>query len=84
MKAAYIHNCLKNGETPVAGPLVEDADEEPSENEISVPVPQIPEPYAPPPSQPTPQYPPQVQPQYPPQVPQQPQGYTNVAPPVAM
>lgn len=27
MKAAYIHNCLKNGETPVAGPLVEDEDE---------------------------------------------------------
>merc|ERR1719270_3214133 len=21
MKAAYIHNCLKNGETPIAGPL---------------------------------------------------------------
>lgn len=27
MKAAYIHNCLKNGETPVAGPLVEDEDQ---------------------------------------------------------
>jgi len=84
MKAAYIHNCLKNGETPVAGPLVEDADEEPAENEISIPVPQNPEPFAPPPSQSTHQYPPQVQPQYPPQVPQQPQGYTNVAPPVPM
>jgi len=23
-KAAYIHNCLKNGETPIAGPLVGD------------------------------------------------------------
>jgi len=32
MKAAYIHNCLKNGETPIAGPLTgdgEDDDEKP-------------------------------------------------------
>jgi len=29
MKAAYIHNCLKNGETPIAGPLAgEDDDDE--------------------------------------------------------
>lgn len=28
MKAAYIHNCLKNGETPIAGPLVGGDDEE--------------------------------------------------------
>jgi len=28
MKAAYIHNCLKNGETPVAGPLTGEDDEE--------------------------------------------------------
>merc|ERR1711963_410367 len=28
MKAAYIHNCLKNGETTVAGPLVEEDEEE--------------------------------------------------------
>jgi len=34
MKAAYIHNCLKNGETPVAGPLVNE------EEDISIPVPQ--------------------------------------------
>lgn len=25
-KAAYIHNCLKNGETPVAGPIGEEED----------------------------------------------------------
>merc|ERR1719233_226554 len=29
MKAAYIHNCLKNGETPIAGPLTGEDDEEP-------------------------------------------------------
>jgi len=23
-KAAYIHNCLKNGETPISGPLPDD------------------------------------------------------------
>jgi len=28
MKAAYIHNCLKNGETPVAGPLNGEEEEE--------------------------------------------------------
>merc|ERR1719270_137868 len=29
MKAAYIHNCLKNGETPIAGPLTgEDGEQE--------------------------------------------------------
>jgi hypothetical protein len=26
-KAAYIHKCLRNGETPVAGPLPEEDDE---------------------------------------------------------
>ncbi|XP_011182819.1 vacuolar protein sorting-associated protein VTA1 homolog [Zeugodacus cucurbitae] len=26
-KAAYIHNCLKNGETPIAGPMPDDDDE---------------------------------------------------------
>jgi len=31
MKAAYIHNCLKNGETPIAGPLTGEDDEEPEE-----------------------------------------------------
>jgi len=31
MKAAYIHNCLKNGETPIAGPLVGGDDEEEEE-----------------------------------------------------
>jgi len=29
MKAAYIHNCLKSGETPIAGPLIGEDDEEP-------------------------------------------------------
>lgn len=28
MKAAYIHNCLKNGETPIAGPLTDDGEAE--------------------------------------------------------
>lgn len=28
MKAAYIHNCLKNGETPIAGPFQKDEDDE--------------------------------------------------------
>merc|ERR1712083_462257 len=27
MKAAYIHNCLKNGETPISGPLTGEDDE---------------------------------------------------------
>lgn len=27
-KAAYIHNCIKNGETPVAGPMKEEGEEE--------------------------------------------------------
>lgn len=27
-KATYIHNCLKNGETPIAGPLAGDGDDE--------------------------------------------------------
>ena len=63
MKAAYIHNCLKNGETPVAGPLVEDEDENPGE-EITIPVPQqqqdhdqVPGPFVHPPSQQHPQIP---------------------------
>lgn len=28
MKAAYIHNCLKNGETPIAGPLADGDDDD--------------------------------------------------------
>jgi len=32
MKAAYIHNCLKNGETPIAGPLTGEDDEEPEQS----------------------------------------------------
>jgi len=33
MKAAYIHNCLKNGETPIAGPLAGDDDDDDIEGE---------------------------------------------------
>jgi len=32
-KAAYIHNCLKNGETPIPGPLPDDDDEAELEGE---------------------------------------------------
>lgn len=28
LKAAYIHNCLKNGETPIAGPFQKDDDDD--------------------------------------------------------
>merc|ERR1712096_213477 len=31
-KAAYIHNCLKNGETPIAGPLAEDEEDDNGED----------------------------------------------------
>jgi len=33
MKAAYIHNCLKNGETPIAGPLADGDDDENEDQE---------------------------------------------------
>lgn len=33
MKAAYIHNCLKTGETPIAGPLANDDDDEDNEGQ---------------------------------------------------
>lgn len=32
-KAAYIHNCLKNGETPIPGPAIEGDEEDSNENE---------------------------------------------------
>ena len=32
-KAAYIHNCLKNGETPIPGPMQMDGEDEDIENE---------------------------------------------------
>jgi len=72
MKAAYIHNCLKNGETPVAGPLVEEEDDNNPGEEISIPIPQPhldqgPGPFVPAPSQ------------HQPQIPNQ--NYSNVAPP---
>ena len=61
MKAAYIHNCLKNGETPIAGPLVEE--ETAPEADINIPVPQQPDlqppvGYQPPPQAYVPPYPP--------------------------
>merc|ERR1719452_356538 len=34
MKAAYIHNCLKNGEIPIAGPLAGEEEEDDDENKI--------------------------------------------------
>lgn len=48
-KAAYIHNCLKNGETPVAGPLLNDGGEDDTgenttESTSSTPVPPLPQP----------------------------------------
>ena len=78
MKAAYIHNCLKNGETPVAGPPVEEGEDQPEEN-LSIPVPtprinpaEIGQPQDPPPTQQYPPYPPGPQPQnFPPSQPQQ-------------
>merc|ERR1712202_59227 len=33
MKAAYIHNCLKNGETPIAGPLADDEEDDNGEDD---------------------------------------------------
>lgn len=33
-KAAYIHNCLKNGETPVSGPIQNETDEENELNDL--------------------------------------------------
>lgn len=46
-KASYIHNCLKNGETPVAGPMKNEEDEE-LDNELQnlVPGPEQPSPAA--------------------------------------
>jgi len=37
VKAAYIHNCLKNGETPIAGPLAGDDDEDDMNENAPVP-----------------------------------------------
>ncbi|XP_060082018.1 vacuolar protein sorting-associated protein VTA1 homolog isoform X1 [Ylistrum balloti] len=72
-KAAYIHRCLKNGETPVPGPLNEEEDEQeggafggaPVTSSTSQPGPSS---YSKP--DPAPGYPPPQQPSYPP--PQQP------------
>jgi len=91
MKAAYIHNCLKNGETPVAGPLVEEGEDQ--EEDVSIPVPaprsntseyketsqHPPPPQNYPPSQPQNYPPPQPQ-NYPPQ---QPQSYPPAQQPTA-
>ncbi|KAL9701098.1 hypothetical protein quinque_004539 [Culex quinquefasciatus] len=61
-KASYIHNCLKNGETPVPGPM-QSAEDEELDNELQnlVPGPSNPAPDQPPapgPSQQQPPYPP--------------------------
>ncbi|KAJ2939626.1 hypothetical protein O0L34_g14344 [Tuta absoluta] len=55
-KAAYIHNCLKNGETPVPGPLTEEG-ETPSEGTSTTPSVQPGTPSQQPPSWPSPQTP---------------------------
>lgn len=34
-KAAYIHNCIKNGETPVAGPMKGEGEEDELENDAA-------------------------------------------------
>ncbi|XP_069141119.1 vacuolar protein sorting-associated protein VTA1 homolog isoform X2 [Argopecten irradians] len=82
-KAAYIHKCLKNGETPIAGPMKEEGEEEDEGAIGGTPAPSSasllpgpsshstepgPTPGYPPPQQPS--YPPPQQPSYPP--PQQP------------
>lgn len=59
-KAAYIHNCLKNGETPKPGPQSEMTDEEKELNELmnfDVPKSNPAEPKVPPPSASTPSQP---------------------------
>ena len=38
-KAAYINNCLKKGETPIPGPIGEDANNEPSTGSTGLPYP---------------------------------------------
>ena len=47
-KAAYIHNCLKNGETPIPGPLGSEKDDDflndGSENVSSLPSSNVPQP----------------------------------------
>lgn len=35
-KAAYIHNCLKNGETPIPGPLTEGGEDTPKDDNEDV------------------------------------------------
>jgi len=83
MKAAYIHNCLKNGETPIAGPLVEEGEGEGEEGtediNIPVPAPRTNTTTEPPPPHQPPHQPPPAQ-NYPPSHPQnyppsQPQNY---------
>jgi len=75
-KAAYIHNCLKSGETPIPGPMNEEEDEEEADKgdqeENQPPPPQQQQP--PQPQQPTYQQPPPVY---------QPPQPTHQAPPPA-
>lgn len=61
-KASYIHNCLKNGETPVPGPMKSEDDEE-LDNELEN---LVTGPSNPPPDQPPAPGPSQQQPPYPP------------------
>lgn len=45
-KAAYIHNCLKNGETPVPGPMDDEMENPdiPSSSNVNTPTPSLPTP----------------------------------------
>lgn len=61
-KAAYIHNCLKNGETPVAGPMPTEEDKE-FDHDAFLP---NADPQPGPSNTPAPQQPPPVSPQPPP------------------
>jgi vacuolar protein sorting-associated protein VTA1 len=78
-KAAYIHNCLKNGETPIPGPLPTEDDEEENTNEDDTsasgwtqPPAGPPEPQQPVYEPPPPTHQPSYQPQQPTYQPQQP------------
>lgn len=83
-KAAYIHKCLKNGETPVPGPLGgEDGEEGLSPADNLQPGPSYPANNLPTPSNQQPQvgaFAPPTTPQDPPQIPQQPSPSQSFVP----
>ncbi|XP_076077837.1 vacuolar protein sorting-associated protein VTA1 homolog isoform X2 [Mytilus galloprovincialis] len=83
-KAAYIHKCLKNGETPVPGPLGgEDGEEGLSPADNLQPGPSYPANNLPTPSNQQPQvgaFAPPTTPQDPPQIPQQPSPSQSYVP----